>query len=371
MNTRVNFQSASHPERGQYSVGANIHDLRWTVEGSPELLAIVRQRLSPDDLALVNMTPVTTSTPHAFLSFAFHDQSLAKKLAHALQAKGIDVWWAPWSTMAGDSLPTEISKGLEKATHFVVLLTEDSLKSNWVAQEWAAGLVQKLASKVRFIPVRSGIKVDQMPILLQPMLSPSIDDFDAGIEQVVSAIHELSKKPPLGPPPVPATPVKTGLSPAANAIAKHFVMASMHGTFGDPQVLQSELVVATSLSKEDVTDAIFELRDHLQGSSEKGSDRVFPKDSLFAEYDGYWQPWKPADDALLLAAHLVNEAAFPKAAGEIAVKLGWAARRLNPALAYLRERRLLTDHKTLGAAPFIMHWVDPNDDTRRFVKSRG
>jgi hypothetical protein len=166
---RENLMAIRHPDTGEFPTitahGAELHDLRWTVEGSPGLLEIVRQQLSAEDLAVIDMQPLHVGAPRAFLSFAWPDKVLAEKIAHALQAKGIDTWWAPWSTMAGDSLPTDINKGLERVTHFVVLLTPASWQSKWVQQEMDAVLVQKLAAKVRFIPIRYNLAADALPSL--------------------------------------------------------------------------------------------------------------------------------------------------------------------------------------------------------------
>ena len=361
-----------HPDTGEFPTvtvhGAEVRDLRWTVEGSPELLALMRIRLSPEDLAMVTMTSPGTSTPHVFLSYASKDEALGGKLARALHAKGIDVWWAPWSINAGDNLPSEISTALDKATDFIFLVTEDSLKSTWVEQEWNAGLVKKLSGKMRLIPVRSGINPDQLPLLLQPVFSPSIDDFDKCLAEVISAVFQLSKKPALGPPPVTVASryVRTGYSAAANAVAEYMVKSSLNATHMDPSPSTSDLATATGLSDDDLTDALYELRDYVEVSF----DRVSPKDSLFAAFDEFWQPWNPAEDGLLLAARMVNDDSFPVSCAEISERLSWPARRLNPALAYLKASELIEDHATLGCGPFIMHRALPNESTRRYVKSR-
>ena len=41
-------------------------------------------------------TELQKITPKVFLSFAFDDQPLAKRIAHTLQANGIDTWWEEW-----------------------------------------------------------------------------------------------------------------------------------------------------------------------------------------------------------------------------------------------------------------------------------
>ena len=72
------FSSIRHPETGEFPVvqvvGAEMEDLAVRIEGSPGLLALVRQRISPEDLdkfTLIETAP--TARPKAFLSFGWED----------------------------------------------------------------------------------------------------------------------------------------------------------------------------------------------------------------------------------------------------------------------------------------------------------
>jgi hypothetical protein len=121
------------------------------------------------------------------------------------------------------------------------------------------------------------------------------------------------------------------------------------------------------LSEEDVGDALFELSDHFKNSGH----HWLAKSSLFTEFDRYWKPWNPADDAVQLAADIMNDPDFPADCKTIAEKYGWDARRLNPAVRYLFERGLIVDYQGIGTAPWIMYRVVGRaDQLRRFVKSR-
>lgn len=117
---------------------------------------------------------------------------------------------------------------------------------------------------------------------------------------------------------------------------------------------------------DDVTDAVHELRAFL----EVHHHQIYSKDSLFSEFDQYWQEWNPAQDALKLAADMVNDEEFPEALRDIAEKYGWPARRLNPAANYLCERDVVDPLNALGSAPFSSACIMKTVATRRFVKSR-
>ena len=266
------------PDTGEFPIvvihGNSLEALSFTVEGSPELLALVRERLGTQELETMTFRPATPAAPpRAFLSYAWEDRDLAERLANALQLNGVDTWWAGWSIGAGDSLLQKIDEGLADCTHFLVLLTPTSITKPWVNQEMDAGLVRKLNEETRFVAVRSGLPASALPPLLKGMLSPSIDDFDAGVPQLVNDIHGVSRKPSLGPPPaLTAAAPSTGYSPAAIAVAKVFVETSETAMFGDPQLTVTQLAQRTALSEDDVRDALHELQAYFTVSFDRPAE---------------------------------------------------------------------------------------------------
>jgi hypothetical protein len=369
---RQRLEAVRLPATGEFPTvvihGDRLDNLSFSVEGSPELLALVKQRFAAEELENMTLSSKADSTsPRAFLSYAWEDRQLAERLAAALQANGIDTWWAGWCIGAGDSLRQKIDEGLADCTHFLVLLTPASIAKPWVNQEMDAGLVRKLNENTRFIAVRSGLAAAALPPLLAGMLSPSIDDFDADIRQLVNDIHGVLRKPPLGPPPLSVPAIETGYSPAATAVAKVFVEASETATFGDPQRTVQELATRTALSEDDVRDALHELGAYFTLSS----DWALPKDELFVIFDKLFTAWDPAADALTLARDIISDESFPGNTAEIGERYCWPPRRLNPAVAYLINRDLVMNSKAMGTQPWITAWVQKKTDaTRRFVKSR-
>ena len=97
---------------------------------------------------------------------------------------------------------------------------------------------------------------------------------------------------------------------------------------------------------------------------------VWPKDELFASFDKHFKDWDPAEDALRLAADMLNDAEFPNGPPEDCRALWLPVRRLNPAIAYLNNRNLIRCLQGCGTAPWIAFCVEKSDATRRFVKSR-
>lgn len=359
-----------HPLTGEFPTivvsATSLDDVKARVEGSPELLELVNQRLNAGES---EMNSDIGSTPKVFLSYTWDDSDIAEKVAHALIANGIETWWDKWCISAGDSFRQKIDEGLQDCTHFLVLLTPNSLPKPWVNQEMDAGLMRKLQDKSKFIPVRYQVTVEQLPALLSGMYAPEIVNMDSDIQQLVNDIHGISKKPVLGQPPaaVVGKTLGTGYSAAANAIAKFFVENTKVARKFDPQTSFDDLMEATQLSRDDVIDAVHELSGMVSSSY---SEIVYPEDELFSTFDQYWKNWCPADDALRLASDMVNDPNFPVEPSRISAMYEWSARRLNPAIAFLENRKLIRSLKAMDGSDWISFRVSKTDETRRFVKSR-
>lgn len=369
-----NLNSIRHPETGEFPtvmVSVNsVNDMKVRVEGSPELIEIVNQRLGVYQAEDGVEMESKKLAPKVFLSYTWDDGDLAKDIAHALMEKGIETWWDKWCIGAGDSFRQKIDEGLEDCTHFLVLLTPNSMSKPWVNQEMDAGLMRKLQDKSKFIPVRYQISAKQLPPLLSGMSSPEIVNLDESIKQLVSDIYGISKKPALGRPPTvvaASEAMKTGYSPAANSVARFFVEKTGTAQKFDPQTSVSELMQSTHLTRDDIIDAIYELSE-VVGSLH--GDNFFPKEELFVRFDEYWKGWSPADDAFKLASDMINDKNFPTRPREIGDLYGWEARRLNPAVAFLEGRRLIRSIRAMGEGDWIAVDVIKTDETRRFVKSR-
>jgi hypothetical protein len=364
------ISSVRHPVTGEFpvvvAVADSLDELYIRAEGSPKLIQLIRERLSEEELQLVRLQEQTSTQPKAFLSYAWEDRELARQIASQLQANGVETWWAEWEIRAGDSLRRKIDEGLSNCTHFIVLLTPVSIEKPWVNQEMDAGFVRKVETQARFIPLRSGLAASALPPLIRSILSPEIRDFNADMAQLINDIHNVVRKPPLGPVPIPEVTGNAGYSVAANRVAEIFVRSSKTGDSFDPRFGHEQLAKETGLTPEDLSDALHELRNFI-------SDERYwlhPKEELFVEFDPSLMSWNPAADALQLATDLLNDDTFPSTPAAIAERYGWEARRLNPAINYLKNRSLAAVRTALGMGQWAAFHLERTDATRRFVKSR-
>ena len=89
-----------------------------------------------------------------FISHSHRDHSFAERLAHDLAIRGVDVWYSEWEMKPGDSLIRKVAEGIVSSGVMIVLLSENSVNSEWVEKELALAMRDSLAKMgVRILPV--------------------------------------------------------------------------------------------------------------------------------------------------------------------------------------------------------------------------
>jgi hypothetical protein len=317
---------------------------------------------------------MTDAIPTAFLCHAPEDKPVVGSLALELTAAGIRTFYDEWELRSGDSLRRKIEAGIESCTHFIVILSPISLTKEWVNTELDAGLVKRIERGCRLIPLRLGLQVRQIPWLLRGTFSPSLDDYDVGVKEIISDILGLTRRPPLGSLPAHAEPARaagSGLSVAAGRIAAHFVEVSEKGREGDPALSVDELRALTAVSDDDLLEAVDELEargwaTRSTALAPLGFVRLSAHPAVFAALDAQFKEWNPEADAKVIAAELVNGPGQAVLC-VLAEQLGWTPRRMNAAIAYLDGRGLIY-HSSTPDYDFEHFSVMKSVLTRRFLR---
>lgn len=314
----------------------------------------------------------------AFLCHATEDYLLAREIAGALQFAGIETFFAGWSIGTGDSIRDRIDTGLKECTHFVVLLTEASIAKPWVITEIDAGFILKVEGQAKFMPLRYNLPVARLSPLLRAMQSPELKDLPQDILSLVGEIYGVSKKPALGERPKFTRAVvscPTGLSVAAGRIAAEFVRRSERGRERDPKISVEELLAETGLSNADFEVAVSELEAmrlirpvYSIGSPPFGYRAIESTSDTFIELDPVFMDWNPREDAVRLAIELLNSTHQWLAVADATEALGWAPRRMNPALKYLIRQGLVTPSQATDPT-FDAIQIRKNSKTLGFVRS--
>jgi hypothetical protein len=353
--------------------------LAISTAGSPAYARELERRLNLREGEVKTTTQTAGSTPRVYLAHASEDhETLARPLAEQLMAKGVDVWLDAWEIHSGDSLRQKMESGLGDCTHFVVLLTPHSIGKAWVEREIDVGFVRLVNGQSRFLGLRVGTAVSDLSPFLQTVRCPAVKLDDAAeIESLVADIYGATTKPALGEKPryVASKPAGlSGWSDTAAAVAEYLVRASDTGRKFDPQVRPLKISEATGLPIKEVKLGILDLADAglIERTDEIGSDRIWPNESLFVEFDRYFMDFNNRDDAIAVANLLVSEDVEEITASDLAARFpDWAPRRLNSALSYLEEMKAIEAHRYMDGGPWVMSELDVTERTLRFVRDHG
>ena len=382
---RTRLEGIRDPDTGEFPAvairGDSPENLTLKVSGSDWLVQRVHEELGDLFTQEEEEEEVATDPyrpPTAFLCHASEDKALARSIAETLQANGIDTFFDEWEIGPGDSLRQTIEAGLGRCTHFIALLTPRSLEKGWVNTEMDSAFVRKVQGECKFIPLRSELPAEKLPELVQGLFSPSVEDYREDLSRLANTIHGVATKPPLGDPPpevIGRSETPTGFSAAAEAIARLLVEGSENGDSMDPELEPDALRERTSLSDEEIVDAVDELAArnlvdrHLHLNQDKiGFGSIFPEGALFTELDKHFMDWDPEADALRVAADLYHEVTDGRLS-QLGEFYGWSPRRLNPAVHYLLERDLVHADQSVGPHPWCCHYISRTPKTRRFVQA--
>ncbi len=349
--------------------------------GSPAFARELEKRLGVDTGSVETMsTQATPDVPRVYLAHASEDhEALAKPLAQALMAQGIDVWFDEWEIRAGDSLRRKMEEGLANCTHFVVLLTPNSLHKPWVETEIDAGFIRAVGGELRFIGIRAGVSVNDLSPFLRTLRCPEVRlDRRAELEGLIADIHGVSRKPERGSAPRYVKTVPEGLkgwSASAIAVAEYLVRNSQCGGEMDPQANVAAVSAATGLPEEDVELGVLDLSEAGLVKCLRGMmslECFWPETGLFVEFDQHFLGFDNRRDAIAVANWLVSQKIEGINVAELAPHFpDWPVRRLNSALNYLDDAKLIHPVKAIDSSPWTMHCLNVTDRTRRFARDHG
>ena len=116
-----------------------------------ESYAILSRITNESKLAIEAEGP-TRKTPLVFISYSSHDKNIADNLCAKLEATGMRVWYAPRDVDLRDYASSIVS-AIDSCTHFVVILSRNSLASEHVLNEVDLAF-QKLGHGMKFAPLK-------------------------------------------------------------------------------------------------------------------------------------------------------------------------------------------------------------------------
>lgn len=123
-----------------------------------------------------------------FISHSSEDKTFAKLLATDIAEAGHKPWLDEWEIRAGDSIPREITKGLDQCDYLIIVLTENSTNSNWVENEWQSKYWDEVSTgEIKIIPLL--LQKCKIPrLLIHKKYANFSVSYESGLEEVLAAI---------------------------------------------------------------------------------------------------------------------------------------------------------------------------------------
>lgn len=125
-----------------------------------------------------------------FISYARDDQPIALLLADRLNNRGLTTWF-DLDLRVGQDWASAITTALESAAVVVVIVTPNSITSQWVETEWS----RALRRSQRVIPVlASGASFADLPVELATIQAVDLNsNMPEGIEQIADYVASLKQ----------------------------------------------------------------------------------------------------------------------------------------------------------------------------------
>lgn len=126
-----------------------------------------------------------------FISYSSKDSTFVEKLSTKLVENRIHVWRDKWEMKPGDSLIDKIQNGLEDSSFLLVVLSNNSVKSEWCKKELNSGLMRELDErKVVVIPILIGDC--KIPLFLREKVYADFRiNFNKGFDDLMRPLSKL------------------------------------------------------------------------------------------------------------------------------------------------------------------------------------
>ena len=127
-----------------------------------------------------------------FISYSHSDKEFVDKLAIQLVQHNVHVWLDRWELNVGDSLIDRIQMAVDGASALLVVLTPESVQSEWCKRELSSGLLRELEEK-RVVVMPLLLRDCQIPIFARGKLYADFrKNFDDGLRSVLEAIAKVT-----------------------------------------------------------------------------------------------------------------------------------------------------------------------------------
>lgn len=127
-----------------------------------------------------------------FISYSHQDVDFVNRLAaHLTQAK-VHVWVDTWELQVGDSLLAKVQQAIQESSALIVVLSRNSVESEWCKRELNAGLMRELEEK-RVVVLPALLEDCQLPLFLREKLYADFrTNYDQGLRQILETVASVT-----------------------------------------------------------------------------------------------------------------------------------------------------------------------------------
>lgn len=154
----------------------------------------IRERRS----ALTDIAENVAEVPHVqkgrpfdvFVCHASEDKdTIVRPLAHALQERGLEVWYDEFELRIGDSLRRKIDAGIARSRFGIVVLSRSFFAKNWAQYELDGLVTMAVSGKQVLLPVWHDVTKDEV-VSHSPSLADKVAlrTADYGIREIADEI---------------------------------------------------------------------------------------------------------------------------------------------------------------------------------------
>jgi 2-polyprenyl-3-methyl-5-hydroxy-6-metoxy-1,4-benzoquinol methylase len=123
-----------------------------------------------------------------FISHSSKNKTVVRKLVQDLRKNNVDVWFDEDDVDVGDSLITEIQKGIKESDFLAIWLTKESVESGWVTREWETKLMDEINNKrISVFPLLA--EDVEVPDMLGTKLYADFRNYEHGLNQLLRRIE--------------------------------------------------------------------------------------------------------------------------------------------------------------------------------------
>jgi hypothetical protein len=116
------------------------------IESFDTILAEERDKIR-EEILLPPTNPNSPKYHSCFISYSVSDQDFADRLFDDLVRQGIKSWFAPHDLVGGRKLLDQIHNALHSHDRVLLILSEDSMRSEWVKTEIAKARKREIAER--------------------------------------------------------------------------------------------------------------------------------------------------------------------------------------------------------------------------------